>query len=187
MDMRILIADDEPLIRLDLKELLQGFGYTVVGEASDGGEALRKITELKPDIAILDIKMSGLDGIAVAELVARDIPVILLTAYSSPPLVRAAKTAGVMAYVTKPFRTQDIPPAIELALENFIKQSALSGTVEKLKLELEGRKAVDKAKAVLMNKQKMSEAEAFRYIQKVSMEKNISMKNVAEAILITMG
>ena len=186
MSLRILIADDEPLIRIDLKELLQSLGYTVVAEASDGNEALRKITEFKPDLAILDIKMAALDGIAVAELVAHEIPVILLTAYSSPPLIRAAKTAGVMAYVTKPFRANDIQPAIELAIDNFTKQSSLSGTVERLSQELETRKLVEKAKGILMNKQKMTESEAFRHIQKLSMEKNVGMRSVAEAILASM-
>ncbi len=186
MSLRILIADDEPVIRLDLRELLLGLGYIVVAEAADGDEAFRKIVEHHPDLAILDIKMPGLDGIRVAELVAKEIPVILLTAYSSPPLIRAAKTAGVMAYLTKPFRAQDIPPAIELALDNFTKQSSLSSTVERLKHELESRKAVEKAKRALMCRKRMSEAEAFRHIQKLSMEKNLSMKNVAEAILISM-
>lgn len=184
MAFRILIADDESLIRTDLRELLEELGYVVEGEAKDGLEALELLDRKNPDVAILDIKMPGLDGIEVAKRISHKVPVIILTAYSEKDLIQRAGEAGVMSYLTKPFREGDIPPAVELAITHFIEKSALSERVSYLNEQLETRKIVEKAKGLLMTNEDLSEAEAYRRIQKMSMKKNKPMKEVAEAIVL---
>ena len=187
MTYRILIADDELLIRTDLKESLEELGYRVVAEARDGREALTLIDQTKPDIAILDIKMPRVDGIGIAERVASQLPIILLTAYSDKNLVNRARAAGVMAYLTKPFREKDLSPAIELAVSHFLEQSSLSERVSELKDQLASRKLVEKAKGLLMEAEGLTEKQAYRRIQQMSMKKNKPMKEVAGAIILMMG
>jgi response regulator NasT len=181
---RILIADDEPLIRIDLKELLEEIGHQVVAETGDGKEALAMLDKAKPDLVILDIKMPGMSGIEVARRISHDYPVIILTAFSERSLIEQARDAGVMAYITKPFRDGTLTPAIELAVSNYLERASLTEKVTQLKEQLETRKVIDKAKGLLMDKQSLSEAQAYRHIQSVSMNKNKSMKEVAEAIIL---
>ncbi len=152
MSFKILIADDEPLIRGDLRELLEDLGYVVVAEARDGREALELINQVKPDVVILDIKMPRLDGISIAEEISGRHPVIILTAYTERHLIEKARDAGVMAYLSKPFREGDISPAIELAVNHFLKTSQLAAGVSRLKEQLETRKLIEKAKGLLMKK-----------------------------------
>ena len=187
MSFRIFIADDEPLIRADLKELLEEIGHKVIGETGDGLDALRLIEKIKPDVVILDIKMPGLDGITIASKITHLCPVIILTAYSERQLIQRARNAGVMAYLTKPFRQSDIAPAIELAVSNFLEKSTLADRVAELKEQLEVRKLVEKAKGLLMLKENLTEIRAYRRLQKLSMDKNKSMKEVAEAIILMLG
>ena len=183
---RILVADDEPLIRLDLREMLAALGYHVVGEASDGATAVRLARETRPDLVIMDIKMPELDGLEAARiLTAEDIaPVLLLTAYSQKELVERAQQAGVVGYLVKPFRDSDIQPAVEVALARFEEFRAVRNQVRTLEETLETRKVIDRAKGVLMDTQGLKEAEAFRRIQKLSMDARKSMRDVAEAILL---
>jgi response regulator NasT len=181
---RILIADDEPLIRIDLKELLEEIGHEVVAETGDGKEALAMLDKAKPDLVILDIKMPGMSGIEVARRISHEYPVIILTAFSERSLIEQARDAGVMAYITKPFRDGTLTPAIELAVSNYLEKASLTEKVTQLKEQLETRKVIDKAKGLLMDKQSLSEAQAYRHIQSVSMNKNKSMKEVAEAIIL---
>tara|TARA_R110002110_G_scaffold205066_1_gene416756 strand:+ start:160638 stop:161207 length:570 start_codon:yes stop_codon:yes gene_type:complete len=183
MSFNILIADDEALIRTDLRELLTGLGYKVVAEASDGKEALELAERQRPDLMILDIRMPGMDGIEVARILAKNLPIIMLTAHSSPDLIHAARDAGVMSYLTKPFREQDIGPAIELAVTHFMRESQLTEKVETLKEQLETRRLLDRAKALLTEKENLPESKAFRHIQKLSMDKNIPLRKVAELII----
>ena len=185
MSFKILIADDEVLMLTDLSELLNEMGYEVVAKALDGNQALELFNNQKPDVCILDIEMPGKNGIAVAREIGSKCPIILLTAYSEPELIREAKEAGVMAYLTKPFRQNEISPAIELAVSQFLKTSKLSDGIKKLETQMASRKLVEKAKGVLMKEHNMTESEAYRHIQKLSMKKNIPMKRVAEAILLT--
>jgi response regulator NasT len=181
---KILIADDEPLIRIDLKELLEEIGHQVVAETGDGKEALAMLDKAKPDLVILDIKMPGMSGIEVARRISHEYPVIILTAFSERSLIEQARDAGVMAYITKPFRDGTLTPAIELAVSNYLDRTSLTEKVTQLKEQLETRKVIDKAKGLLMDKQSLSEAQAYRHIQSVSMNKNKSMKEVAEAIIL---
>ncbi len=185
MSFRLLIADDETLIRRDLRELLTDLGYAVVAEAKDGAEAQALAARHKPDVVILDIVMKdgAPDGLDAARALGAEYPVIMLTAHSSTDLVLAARDAGVMGYLTKPFRQKDLGPAIELAVTHFLRTSQLAGKVKVLTEQLETRKLVDRAKGVLMTVGKLSEAEAYRQIQKLSMERNLSMRRVAEVIL----
>lgn len=183
MSFRILIADDESIIRLDLAELLRELGYTVVGAASDGAEARQLIEQLKPDVVILDVVMPKVGGLKLASELAGEYPVILLTAHSSPDLVQAASDTGVMAYLTKPFRTRDIGPAIVLAVSHFLKQTELSDRVATLGEQLETRKLVDRAKSILMTQESLSEPEAYRRLQQFSMSRNLPLKQVARAII----
>lgn len=183
MSFRIVIADDETLIRRDLAELLVDLGYLVVGEAKNGKAAIEQIAMQRPDVVVLDIVMPGMDGIEVAREVASEYPVIMLTAHSSPDVVRAARDAGVMAYLTKPFREKDIGPAIELAVTHFVRVSHLSEKVRSLKEQLETRRLVDRAKALLVASDSLSEAEAYRQIQRLSMERNLPMRRIAEGII----
>lgn len=181
---RILIADDEPLIRADLKELLEEIGHQVVAETGDGKEVLAIIDRIKPDLVILDIKMPGMSGIEVARRIANEYPVIILSAFSERALIEQARDAGVMAYITKPFRDGTLTPAIELAFSNYLEKTALTERVAQLKEQLDTRKVIDKAKGLLMDKQNLTEVQAYRHIQTISMNKNKSMKEVAEAIIL---
>jgi AmiR/NasT family two-component response regulator len=183
---RIVIADDESLIRIDLREMLSQLGYLVVGEAGDGQSAVNIARELKPDIVIMDIKMPDLDGIEAARILTQEkiAPVLLLTAYSDRELIDRAREAGVAGYLVKPFRESDLAPAIEIALARFAEFRELEKEVGDLQETLETRKLVDRAKGILMDTQGLSEAEAFRRIQKMSMNTRKPMKEVAEAIIL---
>ncbi|HET6911678.1 MAG TPA: response regulator [Mycobacteriales bacterium] len=182
---RVLVAEDEALIRLDLKEMLQEEGYDVVGEAGDGEQAVRLAEELRPDLVILDVKMPVLDGISAAEqIVAKRIaPVVMLTAFSQRDLVERAVEAGAMAYLVKPFAKSDLLPTIEVAVSRHTQLSALESEVADLTERLETRKIVDRAKGKLQAEQGMTEPEAFRYIQKASMDRRTSMRAVAEELI----
>ncbi|MEX5720167.1 ANTAR domain-containing response regulator [Geodermatophilus maliterrae] len=182
---RVLIAEDEALIRLDLKEMLEEEGYVVVAEAGDGQTAVDRARELTPDLVILDIQMPVLDGLAAAEQIAsaRIAPVIVLTAFSQRELVERARDAGAMAYLVKPFSKNDLVPAIEVARARFTEMAALDGEVRTLEERLETRKVVERAKGRLMSDQGMTEAEAFRFIQRTAMNERTSMKALAERIL----
>ncbi|MDQ3781123.1 MAG: response regulator [Chloroflexota bacterium] len=184
---RIVIADDESLIRLDLREMLAELGYDVIAEASDGGSALDLARKLRPDLVIMDIKMPGVDGITAAEDLTREqiAPVVLLTAYSDQRLVERAKEAGVVGYLVKPFRQTELMPVIELSLARFEEFRSLEREVGDLKIALETRKLVERAKGVLMEVHGLREAEAFHRIRKTSMDARKSMKEVAEAVLLT--
>jgi response regulator NasT len=186
MSARIIIAEDDPVIRMDLKEELQRQGYLVVGDVGDGQSAVTLAREVRPDVVVMDIRMPEMDGITAAELLTRErlAPVLLLTAFSDDELIERARNAGVVHYVTKPWRQGDLKPAIELALSRFQEFRSLEGQVKKLEDQLETRKKVERAKGVLMEKQKLSEQEAFRRIQKLSMNSRKSMREVAEAILL---
>jgi AmiR/NasT family two-component response regulator len=183
---RVIIADDESIIRMDLREMLTNLGYLVVGEAGDGRSAVNLARELKPDVAILDIKMPDMDGIEAAKILTEEriAPTVLLTAYSQRDLVERAKEAGVVGYITKPMRESDLTPAIEVAMARFSEFQTLEKEVGDLKQALETRKLVDRAKGILMDTQGLTEADAFRKIQKMSMDKRRPMKDVAEAIIL---
>jgi two-component system, response regulator PdtaR len=182
---RVVIAEDEALIRLDLKEMLEEDGYEVVGEAGDGETAVRLTTELEPDLTILDVKMPVLDGISAAERIAvgRIAPVVILTAFSQRELVERAREAGAMAYLVKPFTKADLVPAIEMAVSRFQEIKSLEAEVSSLEDRLETRKLVDRAKGLLQSAHGWSEPEAFRWIQKTSMDRRLSMRAVAEAVI----
>jgi len=183
---RLIIADDESLIRADLREMLTTLGYLVVGEVGDGQSAVNLARELKPDVVIMDIKMPNMDGIEAAKILTEEkiAPVLLLTAYSQRDLVDRAKEAGVVGYLVKPFREQEIIPAIDIALARFQEFRELEKEVGDLKETLETRKIVDRAKGLLMDQQHLTEAEAFRKIQKMSMNTRKPMKEIAEAIIL---
>jgi len=182
---RVLIAEDEALIRLDLKEMLEEEGYSVVAEVGDGQQAVDKAQELRPDLVILDIQMPVLDGLSAAEQIAssRIAPVIVLTAFSQRELVERARDAGAMAYLVKPFSKNDLVPAIEVARARFAEMTALDGEVKTLEERLETRKIVEQAKGRLMEQQGLTEAEAFRWIQRTAMNQRTSMKALAQSIL----
>ncbi|HUV74959.1 MAG TPA: response regulator [Anaerolineae bacterium] len=183
---RVIVADDESIVRMDLREMLESLGYLVVGEAGDGESAVHLSRELKPSIVIMDIKMPGMDGIEAGRILTEEriAPVLLLTAYSQQDLVDRAKQAGVMAYIVKPFHEADLAPAIEVALRRWNEFRSLEREVDDLKEALETRKLVDRAKGILMDTQGLSEADAFRRIQKTSMDQRKPMKDVAEAIVL---
>lgn len=183
---RVVVADDEAIIRLDLKTLLEEMGHEVVGEAADGQKALDLARTLKPDVVIMDIRMPVMDGLDAAKIIAEEkiAPVVLLTAYSQKDLIERAKEAGVFGYLVKPFQESDLMPAIEIALARYLEMQELETTVGDLEDKLETRKIVDRAKGILMDKYKMSEADAFRRIQQQSMNQRRSMKEIAEAIII---
>ncbi|WP_242888001.1 ANTAR domain-containing response regulator [Actinomadura litoris] len=181
----MVIAEDEALIRLDLKEMLQEDGYEVVGEAGDGENAVRLAGELRPDLVILDVKMPVLDGISAAERISADriAPVVILTAFSQRELVQRATDAGAMAYLVKPFSKSDLAPAIEMALSRYTELRALEAEVAGLQDRLETRKLVDRAKGLLQEANGWTEPEAFRWIQKTSMDRRLTMRAVAEAVV----
>jgi len=184
--LRIVIADDEPIIRLDLRKTLENMGHQVVGEAGDGAKAVEIARELKPDIIILDIKMPEMDGIEAAKIVTTEgvAPVLLLTAYSQKDLVDRAKDAGVFAYLVKPFKEADLLPAMEIAISRYEEFIELENEVTDLENKLDTRKAVDRAKGILMDQYGLKEQEAFRRIQVQSMNTRKSMREIAEAIII---
>jgi response regulator NasT len=185
---RILVAEDEALIRLDLAEMLGEAGYEVVGQASNGEQAVEMARELWPDLVIMDVKMPVMDGISAAEEIgaAKICPVVMLTAFSQTELVERARDAGVMAYIVKPFTAADLGPAIDIARSRWTEMKALEGEIADLGERLETRKAVDRAKGILMKKLKISEAEAFRWIQKTAMDRRLGMKEVADAVVTGM-
>ena len=186
--LRVVVAEDEALIRMDVVATLQEAGYQVVGEAGDGEEAVRLAIELVPDLMIMDIKMPKLDGISAAEKISElKIPVVLLTAFSQADLVKRAADAGAMAYVTKPFKPSDLLPAIQIALSRSEELFALETEIVDLNERLETRKLMDRAKGLLQSKMKLSEPEAFRWIQKASMDRRLSMSQVAKAVLEQLG
>lgn len=182
---RVVIAEDEALIRLDLKEMLEEEGYTVVGEAGDGQKAVELAREHRPDLVILDVKMPILDGISAAETIAEEniAPVLMLTAFSQRELVERARDAGAMAYLVKPFSKSDVVPAIEMAVSRFTELKALEKEVADLTQRLETRKLVDRAKSILQTQYGLTEPAAFRWIQKTSMDRRLSMQQVAEAVI----
>jgi response regulator NasT len=182
---RVLIAEDEALIRLDLKEMLEEEGYTVVAEVGDGQQAVDQAEELRPDLVILDIQMPVLDGLSAAERIAkaRTAPVIVLTAFSQRELVERARDAGAMAYLVKPFTKNDLVPAIEVARARFAEMTTLDSEVRSLEERLETRKVVEKAKGRLMADRGITEADAFRWIQRTAMNERTSMKALAERLL----
>lgn len=183
--MRILIADDEAVIRLGLRTMLEAQGYRVVGEAADGTRAVDLVTRLKPDLVILDIKMPGVNGLQAARRLQRDgnTPVVILTAYSDREFVDSAKASGVLAYLVKPVRESDLRPAIEVAMSRFAEIQALRGEVEDLEDSLETRKVVERAKGILMRKLGIEEAEAFNRIQRESRNTRRPMKEIAQSII----
>ena len=182
---RVVIAEDEALIRLDLAEMLADEGYEVVAQATDGEEAVRLVTEHRPDVVLMDIKMPRLDGIEAASRIAgeRLAPVVLLTAFSQRELVDRAREAGAMAYLVKPFQQSELAPAIEMARSRFAEILALVGEVDDLAGQLETRKLVERAKSVLQESFGISEAASFRWIQKSAMDLRMSMREVAEQVV----
>ena len=184
---RVVIAEDEAIIRLDLKEMLEEEGYAVVGEAGDGERAVQLAQEHRPDLVVLDVKMPVLDGISAAERIAqaRLAPVVMLTAFSQRELVERARDAGAMAYLVKPFSKADLMPAIEIAVSRYAEIAALEAEVSDLGDRLETRKLVERAKASLQAQFGMSEPDAFRWIQKASMDRRLTMRQVANTILST--
>ncbi|MEW9531435.1 ANTAR domain-containing response regulator [Microbispora sp. NPDC049125] len=182
---RVVIAEDEALIRLDLKEMLEEDGYAVVGEAGDGETAVKMAAELRPDLVILDVKMPVLDGISAAERIVseRIAPCLILTAFSQRDLVERARDAGAMAYLVKPFTKGDLVPAIEMAVSRHEEIAALEKEVGALSDRLETRKLVERAKGLLMAQHGWSEPQAFRWIQKASMDRRMSMRQVAQIVV----
>ena len=182
---RVLVAEDEALIRLDLVEMLSEEGYEVVGQAGDGETAVALATELRPDLVVMDVKMPKLDGISAAEIIAKEriAPVVILTAFSQRELVERAREAGAMAYVVKPFDKADLVPAIEIARARFAEIHAVEAEVTDLTERLASRKAVDRAKGLLQESLGLTEAEAFRWIQKTAMDLRKSMREVADGVV----
>jgi response regulator NasT len=180
---RILVAEDEALIRMDLVEMLGEAGYEVVVQAADGAEAIEMAQLHKPDLAILDVKMPVLDGISAAEKIIAIAPVLMLTAFSQRELVERARDAGVMAYVVKPFSIGDLVPAIEIAISRHLQMRTLADEVADLHERLESRKLIDRAKGILMQALNLSEPEAFSWIQRAAMDRRMTMKEVAQAVI----
>ena len=180
---RIVVAEDEALIRMDLVEMLGEAGYLVVAQASDGAEAITLVAEHKPDLAILDVKMPILDGISAAEEIIATCPVLMLTAFSQRELVDRARDAGVMAYVLKPFTINDLVPAIEIAISRHLQMKSLAAEVADLHERLETRKVIDRAKGILMAALNLTEPQAFSWIQKAAMDRRLTMKEVAQAVI----
>ncbi|MEN0128422.1 MAG: response regulator [Brevundimonas sp.] len=186
---RALVVEDEALIRMDVVETLRDAGFDVVGEAGDGEQAVALATELKPDIVVMDVKMPVLDGISAAERIGKAhlAPVVLLTAFSQTELVERARDAGAMAYVVKPFSPADLLPAVEIAISRYAQISALEAEVADMTDRFETRKRVDRAKGLLMSKMGLSEPESFRWIQKTSMDRRLTMREVADAVIEQVG
>jgi len=186
---RVVVAEDEALIRMDIVETLRDNGFDVVGEAGDGERAVELATELRPDIVVMDVKMPKLDGISAAERLSRDniAPVVLLTAFSQKELVEQAAKAGALAYVVKPFTPSDLLPAIEIALSRYAQIKTLEDEISDLAERFETRKIVDIAKGILNEKMGLTEPEAFRWIQKASMDRRLTMKDVAVTIIDQLG
>jgi response regulator NasT len=181
---RVIVAEDESLIRLDIVETLRENGFEVVAEAADGEQAVALVREHKPDLLVMDIKMPNLDGISAAEQLKDDrVPIVLLTAFSQKELVERASEAGAMAYVVKPFTPNDLLPAIEIALSRFAQFTALENEIADLSERLETRKLVDRAKGLLTEKMNLTEPEAFRWIQKASMDRRLTMAEVAKTVI----
>jgi len=183
MSVRILVAEDEALIRMDLIEMLREADYDVVAEATNGEEAIALANEHKPDLCILDVKMPVLDGISAAEKIISIAPVLMLTAFSQRELVERARDAGVMAYVVKPFSIGDLIPAIEIAISRHTQMKSLAEEVADLHERLETRKVIDRAKGILMKALNLSEPEAFSWIQRAAMDRRLTMKEVAQAVI----
>ena len=183
--MRVVVAEDEALIRLDLAEMLADSGYEVVGQASDGEQAVELAREHRPDLVILDVKMPVLDGISAAEVIGKEhiAPCVMLTAFSDRDLVERARDAGVMAYVVKPFTIDDLRPAIDIARSRWVELHALEAEIADLGERLETRKAVDRAKGILMEQMGLTESEAFRWIQKTAMDRRLGMRDVAQLVI----
>ena len=182
---RAIVAEDEALIRMDIVETLREGGYDVVGEASNGEECVSARRELKPDVVVMDVKMPVMDGITAAEHIAKErlAPVVLLTAFSQTELVERARDAGAMAYVVKPFTPADLLPAVEIAASRFVEIRALENEIADINERMETRKTVERAKGLLMEKMQLNEPEAFRWIQKTSMDRRLTMREVAEAVI----
>lgn len=187
--MRVLIADDDPIIRLDLKQMLENLGYQVVAEAEDGLQAVEQAKAKQPDVCLLDVKMPALDGIDAATQIAEEgiAPAVLLTAYSDQELIERAKEAGVFGYLVKPFKPSDLAPAIEVARGRFEATQVLNKEVSDLTERLEARKSIEKAKGILMADHGLPEGEAYRRIQTQSMNARKSMKEIADAIILARG
>ena len=185
MSIRVVIAEDEAIIRLDLKETLEEEGYEVVGETGRGDKAVDLVRELRPDLAILDIKMPGMDGIEAARLITKDriCGVLVLTAFSQREIIESARDAGALAYIVKPFQRTDLVPAIEVALGRFRELQLLNAEVGALEEQLETRKVLDKAKGVLVSQWKMTENDAYLYLQRTAMSTRCKMRDVAERVL----
>jgi response regulator NasT len=182
---RVVVAEDEAIIRLDLKETLEEEGYEVVGETGRGDEAVALVRELRPDLAILDVRMPGLDGLSAAREITADrlAAVLVLTAYSQRNLIEEARDAGALAYVVKPFQRSELIPAIEVALGRHREMRALEGEVANLEEQLETRRLVDRAKGLLMDNHSMREADAFSFIQKTAMQQRVTMKVIAQSVI----
>ena len=186
---KIVIADNESIIRMDLRELLEEAGHEIVGEAVDGRRAVDLTRKYRPDLVIMDIKMPEMDGIAAAKIIAQEklAPVLLLTAFSQPEIVERAKDSGVLAYLVKPVRESNLFPAMEIALSRFQEMQALESELDNVKNSLEMRKTLDRAKGILMDAYNLSEAEAYRRIQQYSMIKRKTIKEIAESIIRSAG
>ena len=182
---KVLIAEDEALIRLDLVELLTEEGFEVVGQAADGEEAVKLARELEPDLIIMDVKMPGMDGITAAEIIGEEriAPILMLTAFSQSELVERARDAGVMGYLVKPFGANEVVPAIEVAIGRFAELRAIEEELANLEDRFESRKIIDQAKGMLQEGLGLTEPEAFRWIQKTSMDRRLSMREVADAVI----
>jgi len=185
MSVRVVIAEDEAIIRLDLKETLEEEGYEVVGETGRGDKAVDLVRELRPDLAILDIKMPGMDGIEAARLITKDriCGVLVLTAFSQREVIEQARDAGALAYLVKPFQKTDLVPAIEVAIARFREMQALNGEVDALEEQLETRKSIDRAKGLLIDQLSMSESDAYGFIQRGAMNHRTTMKAVADMVI----
>ena len=181
--LRVVVAEDEALIRMDLVEMLQREGYEVVGQAANGSEAVTLVRTQRPDVALFDVKMPLKDGITAAEELRGEVPIVMLTAFSQRELVERASSAGVMAYLVKPFSIGDVVPAIEVARSRFVEQTLLQGEVANLEAQLAARKVIERAKGILMEREQISEPEAFGWIQRAAMDQRISMLQVAKALI----
>lgn len=185
MTIRVVIAEDEAIIRLDLKETLEEEGYHVVGETGRGDKAVDLVRELRPDLAILDVKMPGMDGLEAARLISKDriCGVVILTAFSQKEVVEEARDAGALAYLVKPFQKSDLIPAIEVAIGRFRELQVLNGEIEELGEQLEARKTIERAKGILIDQHQMNEADAYGFIQRGAMNHRTTMRKVAEMIV----